>query len=97
MANLKGDLSRLVVLHDVERWKDLKIVKEVEGFWTDEVASGAPLSVQRRLAGLAAKDAFLQCLRLLQFRMPKRERLLAPPFLSPSTMRPIIVLSTAPT
>jgi hypothetical protein len=43
MANLKGDLSRLVVLHDVERWKDLKIVKEVEGFRTDEVASGAPL------------------------------------------------------
>lgn len=26
-----GDLNRLVVLHDVERWKDHSIVKEVEG------------------------------------------------------------------
>ena len=29
---LGGDLSKLVVLHDTERWKDHPIVKEVEGF-----------------------------------------------------------------
>jgi len=29
---LGGDLARLVILHDIERWKDLPIVKEVEGF-----------------------------------------------------------------
>lgn len=29
---LGGDLSKLVVLHDVERWKDHPVVKEVEGF-----------------------------------------------------------------
>lgn len=29
---LGGDLNRLVILHDTERWKGLPIVKEVEGF-----------------------------------------------------------------
>lgn len=29
---LGGDLSKLVVLHDVERWKDHPVVKKVEGF-----------------------------------------------------------------
>src|ERR1700679_2718264 len=29
---LEGDLSRLVVLHDIERWKGLPVVKELEGF-----------------------------------------------------------------
>jgi glyoxylase-like metal-dependent hydrolase (beta-lactamase superfamily II) len=29
---LGGDLGRLVILHDIERWKGLPIVKEVEGF-----------------------------------------------------------------
>jgi glyoxylase-like metal-dependent hydrolase (beta-lactamase superfamily II) len=29
---LGGDLDRLVVLHDIERWKGAPIVKEVEGF-----------------------------------------------------------------
>ena len=29
---LGGDLSKLVVLHDVERWKGHPVVKEVEGF-----------------------------------------------------------------
>ena len=29
---LGGDLSRLIVLHDIERWKGSPIVKEVEGF-----------------------------------------------------------------
>ena len=29
---LGGDMSRLVVLHDIERWKGLPIVKEVDGF-----------------------------------------------------------------
>ncbi len=29
---LGGDLSRLVVLHDIERWKGMPVVKEVEGF-----------------------------------------------------------------
>ena len=29
---LGGDLGRLVILHDIERWKELPIVKEVEGF-----------------------------------------------------------------
>ncbi len=29
---MDGDLGRLVVLHDIERWKGFPIVKEVEGF-----------------------------------------------------------------
>ncbi len=29
---LGGDLSRLVILHDIERWKAHKMVKEVDGF-----------------------------------------------------------------
>lgn len=29
---LGGDLSRLVVLHDIDRWKGSPVVKEVEGF-----------------------------------------------------------------
>jgi glyoxylase-like metal-dependent hydrolase (beta-lactamase superfamily II) len=29
---LGGDLGRLVILHDIERWKGLPVVKEVEGF-----------------------------------------------------------------
>ena len=28
---LQGDLDRLVVLHDIERWKGHPVVKEVEG------------------------------------------------------------------
>jgi glyoxylase-like metal-dependent hydrolase (beta-lactamase superfamily II) len=35
---LGGDLSRLIVLHDVERWKGLPVVKEVEGFRIVRVA-----------------------------------------------------------
>jgi glyoxylase-like metal-dependent hydrolase (beta-lactamase superfamily II) len=35
---LEGDLSRLVVLHDIERWKGLPVVKEVEGFRIVKVA-----------------------------------------------------------
>ena len=33
-----GDLSRLVVLHDIDRWKGLPVVKEVEGFRIVKVA-----------------------------------------------------------
>ena len=29
---LAGDLSRLIILHDTERWKDLPVIKEIEGF-----------------------------------------------------------------
>jgi glyoxylase-like metal-dependent hydrolase (beta-lactamase superfamily II) len=29
---LGGDLTKLIILHDVERWKGLPIVKEVDGF-----------------------------------------------------------------
>lgn len=29
---LGGDLSKLIILHDVERWKGLPVIKEVEGF-----------------------------------------------------------------
>lgn len=29
---LDGDMSRLVVLHDIERWKGLPVVKEIDGF-----------------------------------------------------------------
>jgi glyoxylase-like metal-dependent hydrolase (beta-lactamase superfamily II) len=35
---LGGDLERLVVLHDIERWKGLPIEKEVEGFRIVKVA-----------------------------------------------------------
>jgi glyoxylase-like metal-dependent hydrolase (beta-lactamase superfamily II) len=35
---LGGDLSRLVVLHDTERWKGLPIVKELEGMRIVKVA-----------------------------------------------------------
>ena len=37
-GELGGDLSRLVVLHDIERWKGLQIVKEIEGFRIVKVA-----------------------------------------------------------
>ena len=29
---IEGDLSKLIILHDSERWKGLPIVKEIEGF-----------------------------------------------------------------
>jgi hypothetical protein len=29
---LGGDLTKLIILHDVERWQGLPVVKEVEGF-----------------------------------------------------------------
>ena len=35
---LGGDMGRLVVLHDIERWKGLPIVKEVDGFRIVKVA-----------------------------------------------------------
>ncbi len=35
---LGGDLGKLVVLHDIERWKGLPIVKEVEGFRVVKIA-----------------------------------------------------------
>ena len=35
---LGGDMSRLVVLHDIERWKGLPVVKEVDGFRIVKVA-----------------------------------------------------------
>ncbi len=35
---LDGDLGRLIVLHDIERWKGLPIVKDVEGFRIVKVA-----------------------------------------------------------
>jgi glyoxylase-like metal-dependent hydrolase (beta-lactamase superfamily II) len=34
---LGGDLSRLVVLHDIERWKGHKVVKDVDGFKIVEI------------------------------------------------------------
>ena len=34
---LGGDLSRLVVLHDIERWKGHRLVKEVDGFKIVEI------------------------------------------------------------
>jgi glyoxylase-like metal-dependent hydrolase (beta-lactamase superfamily II) len=34
---LGSDLSRLIVLHDIERWKGHKVVKEVEGFRIVEI------------------------------------------------------------
>ena len=35
---LRGDLTRLVVLHDIERWKGLPVVKDVQGFRIVKVA-----------------------------------------------------------
>jgi glyoxylase-like metal-dependent hydrolase (beta-lactamase superfamily II) len=35
---LGGDLSKLIVLHDIERWKGLPVVAEVEGFRIVKVA-----------------------------------------------------------
>jgi glyoxylase-like metal-dependent hydrolase (beta-lactamase superfamily II) len=35
---LEGDMTRLVVLHDIERWKGLPVVKEVQGFRIVKVA-----------------------------------------------------------
>ena len=29
---IKGDLDRLIILHDAERWKSLPVLKEIEGF-----------------------------------------------------------------
>jgi len=29
---IKGDLDRLIILHDAERWKAMPVVKEIEGF-----------------------------------------------------------------
>jgi glyoxylase-like metal-dependent hydrolase (beta-lactamase superfamily II) len=31
-AEIGGDLGRLIILHDTERWPDLPVVKEIEGF-----------------------------------------------------------------
>lgn len=31
-AEIGGDLGRLIILHDIDRWKGLPVVKEVEGF-----------------------------------------------------------------
>ena len=35
---LEGDLSRLIILHDIERWKSLPVVKELQGFRIVKVA-----------------------------------------------------------
>jgi hypothetical protein len=35
---LGGDFGRLVILHDIERWKGLPIEKEVQGFRIVKVA-----------------------------------------------------------
>jgi glyoxylase-like metal-dependent hydrolase (beta-lactamase superfamily II) len=35
---LEGDMTRLVVLHDIERWKGLPVVKDVQGFRIVKVA-----------------------------------------------------------
>ncbi len=35
---LGGDMARLVVLHDIERWKGLPIIKDVQGFRIVKVA-----------------------------------------------------------
>lgn len=29
---IAGDMSRLIILHDFDRWKDLEIVREIDGF-----------------------------------------------------------------
>ena len=34
---LSGDLSRLVVVHDIERWKGHKVVKDVDRFKIVEI------------------------------------------------------------
>jgi glyoxylase-like metal-dependent hydrolase (beta-lactamase superfamily II) len=34
---LGSDLSRLIVLHDIERWKGHKVVKEIDGFMIVEI------------------------------------------------------------
>ncbi|MER8693985.1 hypothetical protein NKI77_01525 [Mesorhizobium opportunistum] len=31
-TEIGGNLDRLIILHDTERWKGLPVVKEVEGF-----------------------------------------------------------------
>ena len=31
-TEIKGDLGRLIVLHDVNRWEGLPVVREVDGF-----------------------------------------------------------------
>ena len=38
MTNSAATSSRLVVLHDIERWKGHPIVKEVEGFRIVKIA-----------------------------------------------------------
>jgi glyoxylase-like metal-dependent hydrolase (beta-lactamase superfamily II) len=35
---LESDLSRLVILHDIERWKGLPIIKEIQGFRIVKIA-----------------------------------------------------------
>lgn len=37
-TEMAGDLSKLVILHDIERWKGMPVVKEVEGFRVVEVS-----------------------------------------------------------
>ena len=37
MTNWAAILSRLVVLHDIDRWKGHKVVKEVDGFRIVEI------------------------------------------------------------
>jgi glyoxylase-like metal-dependent hydrolase (beta-lactamase superfamily II) len=36
---LGSDLSRLIVLHDIERWKEHKVVKEIDGFRIVEIVN----------------------------------------------------------
>lgn len=31
-SEISGDLSRLIIMHDIDRWKHLPLVKEVDGF-----------------------------------------------------------------
>ena len=38
VSEIGGDLNRLIILHDIERWKGLPIVAEVEGFRIVKVA-----------------------------------------------------------
>jgi glyoxylase-like metal-dependent hydrolase (beta-lactamase superfamily II) len=35
---LEGDMTRLVVMHDIERWKGLPVVKDIQGFRIVKVA-----------------------------------------------------------
>ena len=37
-TEMAGDLSKLVILHDIERWKGMPVVKDVEGFHVVEVS-----------------------------------------------------------